>query len=45
MTIKTKLNAGGMGFNHNQSPGPQVKSKLKAGGLRWNHNQSAGGVK
>jgi len=39
MTIKTKVIAGGIGVNHNQS-GIAVKSTVKAGGISINHNQS-----
>ncbi len=39
MTIKTKVNAGGIYPNHNQS-GLAVKSTVKAGGVSLNHNQS-----
>jgi hypothetical protein len=48
MQVKTKLKAGGIGVNHNETlvrdRGPRqplkVKTKLKAGGIQINHNQT-----
>jgi hypothetical protein len=42
MKIKTKVKAGGIELNHNQSAakaGMPVKTRVKAGGLSLNHNQ------
>ena len=39
MTIKTKIKAGALISNHNQS-GIAIKSKMKAGAITNNHNQS-----
>jgi hypothetical protein len=43
MKIKTNVNAGGMGAQHNQtvSRGLKVRTNVKAGGLSVNHNQTA----
>lgn len=39
MKIQTKVNAGGVAFNHNESI--RVSTKVKAGGLAFNHNQAS----
>ncbi len=40
MKIQSKVKAGGVSQNHNQSTFV-VKSAVKAGGVRLNHNQTA----
>ena len=40
MKIQSKVKAGGIKLNHNQSA-LVVKSAVKAGGISKNHNQSA----
>jgi hypothetical protein len=50
MRVKSKVKAGGMGVQHNQSvKGLRVKSKVKAGGanggLSTNHNQAVKGLR
>jgi hypothetical protein len=40
MTIKSKIKAGGMLSNHNQTL--KIRSAVKAGGMLANHNQPAG---
>ena len=48
MQVKTRVKAGGLSLNHNetlvrapsQAPGLKVKTRVKAGGLNANHNET-----
>ena len=48
MQVKTRIKAGGLNFNHNetlvrtpsQAKGLKVKTRVKAGGLTLNHNET-----
>jgi hypothetical protein len=48
MQVKTRIKAGGLNLNHNetlvrapsQAPGLKVKTRIKAGGLNFNHNET-----
>ena len=48
MQVKTRIKAGGLNFNHNETlvrtpkpaPGLKVKTHVKAGGLSFNHNET-----
>jgi hypothetical protein len=48
MKTKTRVKAGGLQFNHNetlvrearQANGLKVKTKVKAGGISMNHNET-----
>lgn len=39
MKTKTKVRAGSLTFNHNQT-GLKVRTKVRAGGVHFNHNQT-----
>ena len=48
MQVKTRIKAGGLMFNHNETlvraqqpaTGLKVKTRIKAGGLSYNHNET-----
>jgi hypothetical protein len=46
MQVKTKIKAGGLNINHNETlvkaapTGLKVKTKIKAGGVMLNHNET-----
>jgi hypothetical protein len=48
MQVKTRVKAGGLSLNHNetlvraprQAQGLKVKTRVKAGGLKLNHNET-----
>jgi hypothetical protein len=40
MKVKTRVRAGRLAANHNQTRGIKVKSRVRAGKLAANHNQS-----
>ena len=48
MQVKTRIKAGGISMNHNETlvrapkpaPSLKVKTRIKAGGLSFNHNET-----